>query len=435
MLALAIHRINFILKSLDKNIFASPEKYRFLLAIFGALSCISISAPTTLANETTTFPNPINGVARWKIMEANIDKIVGMKREQVHKLFGGVDSQPGGVSNRQKEVIQLDANVAAEIEFNHGFVRYPTFVKSEEANRFWQFGESNDYVQITGPANTDDPRWPVMRDNLRNFMGMQRSKVEALLGTDLEDPKSQKFGQYAVGNRMLWFWYTDGIVTRFDIDDFHRRDEMISFSCIPEPRQNYEIGRLQKTKDSGQNINTSSLTWEQLHPFVHNFVGMNREQVAASIGKPRFNSSIYSEDDTEGFEVEQDLALQLLYRTDRVANCDFVRSKDAQRFNLPPTNSGPHYERSLRPESKSEQVLKRQEIFESNLASLMGMSKTQVHKVFGKSRMSPRFQSSPEFDCETGILSFTFDQDKVIKFSFRPYDIEQIISPPSPTIK
>jgi len=233
---------------LQKNILATYQKCRFLVAIFGPLACISISAPMTLANETTTFQNPINGVERGKIMEANV-------------------------------------------------------------------------------------------------------------------------------------------------------------------------------------------TWKKLQPFVHNLVGMNREQVATIIGKQKFTSSSHSDEDTEGFEVEQEQVLQLLYRDGRVAKYDFVLSRDAQRFNLPSATSGPHYEPSPRPERKSEQVLKRQEIFESNLPTLMGMSKAQVHKLFGKSRMSPRFLSSLEFDCETGILSFTFEQDKVIKFGFRPYDIEQIISPPSPTIR
>lgn len=248
MLALATHRIKFILNSLDKNILATYQKYRFLVAIFGALSCISISAPRTLANETTIFPNPITGVERKKIMEAK-------------------------------------------------------------------------------------------------------------------------------------------------------------------------------------------LTWKKLQPFVHNFVGMNREQVAASIGKPKFVSSSHSDDDTEGYEVENDEVLQLLYRRGRIASYEFVLSKDAQRFNLHTDHSGPHYEPSIRPEGASELELKRQKYFESNLASLMGMSKTQVHQLFGKSRMNPRFQSSLEFDCETGILSFTFEQDKVIKFGFRPYDIEQKITPPPPTIE
>ncbi len=232
------------MNSLDKNILATYQKYRFLVAIFGALSCISISAPTTHANETTTFPNPITGVERKKIMDAK-------------------------------------------------------------------------------------------------------------------------------------------------------------------------------------------LTWKKLQPFVHNFVGMNRKQVAASIGKPKFVSSSHSDDDTEGYEVESDEVLQLRYRRGRIASYEFVLSKDAQRFNLHTDNSGPHYEPSIRPEGASELELKRQKIFESNMPNLMGVNKAQAHKLFGKSRMSPRFQSSLEFDCENGILSLTFDQDKVIKFGFRPYDIEQIISPPS----
>lgn len=248
MLALARHRMNFILNSLDKNILATYQKCRFLAAIFGALSCISISAPKTLANETTTSPNPINEVERKKIMEAQ-------------------------------------------------------------------------------------------------------------------------------------------------------------------------------------------LTWKKLQPFVHNFVGMNREQVAASIGKPKFVSSSLSDDDTEGYEVENDEVLQLLYRRGRIASYEFVLSKDAQRFNLHTDNSGPHYEPSIRPEGASELELKRQKIFESNMPNLMGVSKAQVHKLFGQSRMSPRFNSSLEFDCKTGILSFTFEQNKVIKFGFRTYDIEQIITPPPPAIE
>ena len=413
-------------------------KCTFLVAIIGTLACVcTVTSQMALGDEATNYPNPINGVERWKIMEANIDKIVGMKREQVHKLFGGVDSLPDGVSNRQKEVIQLDSNVAAEIEFDHGFVKHPTFVKSEEANRFWPFGESNDYAQIAGPANTEDPRWPAMRDNLRNFMGMQRAKVEALLGPDREDPKSQEFGQHAVGNRSLWFWYQDGIVTRFDIDDLQRRSNMISFSCLRPPPKDHKKYHPSATAYPEKNANQNLvLTWNLVRPYLQRFVGMKREQIEAALGKAKFTTSRHGNEDTEGFDIEQDLVLQLLYRTGQVASYEFVRSQDARRFTLPADASGPHYEASLRAsQGTCAQQLKRQEIFNSNLPELMGMRRAEILTLFGAPRNEPRLKSDLEFDCEQGILSFTFEQAKVKRFSFRPFDTAAAVHSPQPTVK
>lgn len=401
-----------------------------------ALICFTTTcARPAVAGDSTNSPNPIHGVERWKIMEENIDKIVGMNRQLVHKLFGGVDSLPDGVGNRQKEVIQLDSAVAVELEFNKGLVTHPTFVRSEEANRFWPFGESADFVSSAKPANVEDPHWPAMRDNLRNFIGMQRAKVEFLLGPNLEAPKSTEYGRYAVGNRSLFFWYQNGIVTRFDLDDLARRSNMVRFGCIRPPLRD-------KTHRSSQNGNqekrdsaNENLTWKLVQSHLQNLLCMSRRQIQAAFGQAKFISSRQHEDDLEGYEIEQDAVLQLLYNAGNVIYYEFIPAKDAQRFKLPVTVSGPHHEPSHRSNSDSSaQESKRQTVFSSNLPDLLGMSRAEILALFGKTRNKPRLVSTLEFDCERGILSFSLVEGKVDKISFRAYDNESAVHSPPPTV-
>ncbi|MFA6207821.1 MAG: hypothetical protein WCT03_08935 [Candidatus Obscuribacterales bacterium] len=402
-----------------------------------ALICFtSPCAGPAVAGDSTNFPNPIHGGERWKIMEKNIDKIVGMNRQLVHKLFGGVDSLPNGVGNRQKEVIQLDSAVAVELEFNKGLVTRPTFVRSEEANRFWPFGESDDFVSSAEPANAEDPHWPAMRENLRNFIGMQRAKVEFLLGPDLQAPKSTEYGRYAVGNRSLFFWYENGIVTRFDLDDLPRRSNMVKFGCIRPPLRDKTHRRSQNGNQDKRDSANENLTWKLVQSHLQNLLCMNRKQIQAAFGQAKFISSRQHEDDLEGYEIEQDAVLHLLYNAGNVVYYEFIRPKDAQRFKLPVTVSGPHSEPSHRSNSDSSaQEIKNQTVFSSNLPDFIGMSRAEILTLFGAPRKEPRIKSDPEFDCEQGILAFSFDQDKVTKFSFRSYDIEAAVHSPPPTVK
>lgn len=200
---------------------------------------------------------------------------------------------------------------------------------------------------------------------------------------------------------------------------------------FPNPIHGGERWNQDKRDSANEN-----LTWKLVQSHLQNLLCMSRKQIQAAFGQAKFISSRQHEDDLEGYEIEQDAVLQLAYNAGNVVYYEFIRPKDAQRFKLPVTVSGPHCEPSHRSNSDSSaQEIKNQTVFSSNLPVFIGMSRAEILTLFGAPRKEPRIKSDPEFDCEQGILAFSFDQDKVTKFSFRSYDIEAAVHSPPPTVK
>src|SRR3990167_6615280 len=96
----------------QKTMFAYKAKCTFLVAIIGTLACVcTVTSQMALADEATNYPNSINGVERWKIMEANIDKIVGMKREQIEAALGKAKFTTSRHGNEDTEGFDIEQDL------------------------------------------------------------------------------------------------------------------------------------------------------------------------------------------------------------------------------------------------------------------------------------------------------------------------------------